>query len=180
MSVRNINKYSLTDIPRDVSKGEKDKLGIRPFEDGLTQFIEHANMPITIALQGEWGSGKTSLMNTLRNNLCEGDDARFLDVWINTWEYALMKDATTALVDIVNGMAKNITQFAGNSPTQKLGENILKFGLMAFSAAFNRGSDVVKEILNNGNKSSISEIRAELETVINECKNRDLFSLLMT
>jgi hypothetical protein len=84
-------------------------------------------------------------MNTLRNNLCEGDKARFLGVWINTWEYALMRDATTALVDIVNGLAKNITQFAENSPAQKLGENILKFGLMAFSAAFNRGSDVVKE-----------------------------------
>jgi hypothetical protein len=31
------NKYSLTDIPRDVSKGEKDKLGIGPFEDGLAR-----------------------------------------------------------------------------------------------------------------------------------------------
>jgi hypothetical protein len=164
-----INKYSITDIPRDVSKGDKDKLGIALFEDGLTQFIEHANMPVTIALQGEWGSGKTSLMNTLRSNLCEGDKARFFGVWINTWEYSLMKDATTALVDIVNGLSKNIMQFAGNSPTQKLGENILKFSLMAFSAAFNRGSDVVKEILSDGNKSSISEIRTELEAVISEC-----------
>jgi len=163
-----INKYSLTDIPRDISKGEKDKLGIGQYENGLIQFVEHANTPITIALQGEWGSGKTSLMNTLKNNLCDGEDAKFLGVWINTWEYSLMKDATTALLDIVNGLAKNITQIAGNQ-TGEVGKKIMKFGLMAFSAAFNRGSDVVKEILTEGNKSSISEIRTELEIIINDC-----------
>lgn len=162
-----INKYSLTDIPRDISKGEKDKLGIGQYENGLIQFVEHANTPITIALQGEWGSGKTSLMNTLKNNLCDGEDAKFLGVWINTWEYSLMKDATTALLDIVNGLAKNITQIAGNQ-TGEVGKKIMKFGLMAFSAAFNRGSDVVKEILTD-DKSSISEIRTELESIINDC-----------
>lgn len=51
--MKKLNKFSLTDIPRDISKGEKDKIGISPFEDGLTQFIEYANTPITIGLQGE-------------------------------------------------------------------------------------------------------------------------------
>ena len=164
----NTNKYSLTDIPRDKSKGESDKFGIGQYENGLIRFIEHANTPTTIALQGEWGSGKTSLMNTLKNNLCEGDDAKFLGVWINTWEYSLMKDATTSLLEIANGLARSITQIAGNN-TSKVGDKIIKFGLMAFSAAFNRGSDFVEEILTDGNKSSIGEIRAELETIINDC-----------
>ncbi len=163
-----MNKYSLTDIPRDIAKGEADKLGIGQYENGLIQFIEHANTPTTIALQGEWGSGKTSLMNTLKNNLCEGDNAKFSGVWINTWEYSLMRDATTALLDIVNSLTRSITQIAGNQ-TDEVGKKIVKFGLMAFSAAFNRGTDVVKEILTDGNKSSISEIRTELETIINDC-----------
>ena len=63
-------KSSITDSPRNVSKGEKDNFRIKPFEDGLTQFINSSNTPITIALQGEWGSGKTSLMNSLQDNLC--------------------------------------------------------------------------------------------------------------
>ncbi|MDR0604631.1 MAG: hypothetical protein LBG80_10050, partial [Bacteroidales bacterium] len=66
-----MNKYSIIDTP--LLKGEKDKLGIGQYEAGLRHFIEHANMPTTIALQGEWGSGKTSLMNMLKSNLCEGD-----------------------------------------------------------------------------------------------------------
>lgn len=163
------NKYSLTDIPRDISKGESDKLGISPFEDGLTQFINQANTPITIALQGEWGSGKTSLMNTLNNNLCNGKDAPFFGIWINTWEYALMKEPYSALIDIIGGLAKSINEFSGNTANKKLGEAIMKFGLMAVSATFNRGTDVVKEILTGDNKSSISEIRTELATIINDC-----------
>ena len=164
----NPSKYSLTDIPRDKSKGESDKFGIGQYENGLIRFIEHANTPTTIALQGEWGSGKTSLMNTLKNNLCEGNNAKFSGVWINTWEHSLMKDANTALLDIVSGLAKNIMQIAGHK-TNKLFESILKIGAVGAAVALNRGSHVVEEIFTDKSKSSISEIRAELETIINDC-----------
>ena len=36
-------KSSITDIPRNVSLGEKDNFGIEPFENGLTKFIENTN-----------------------------------------------------------------------------------------------------------------------------------------
>ena len=164
-------KYSLTDTPRDRAKGEADKLGIKCFEDGLIQFIIHANTPITIALQGEWGSGKTSLMNTIKNALCEGNNAPFVGVWINTWEYALMKDATTTLFDIVNDLAKKISE-AGGKSSYEIGEKILKACTMGVSAFFNRGSDVVKEIW-TGHKSSISEIRDDLKSDINDCVEKE-------
>ena len=35
------------------------------------KFIETCNMPTTIAVQGEWGSGKTSMLNQIRHELCE-------------------------------------------------------------------------------------------------------------
>jgi len=165
------NKYSLTDIPRDIANGEADKLGIGQYENGLIQFIEHANTPITIALQGEWGSGKTSLMNTLKKRLCDDKNAPFFGIWINTWEYALMKDATTALLDILNDLAKMIAEVAGKS-TNEIGEKVLKACTIGLSAFFNRGSDAVKEIWTS-DKPSISEIRADLEKEINDCvKNK--------
>ena len=33
-------------------------------------------MPTTIAIQGEWGSGKTSMMNQMKHSLCEEIPAR--------------------------------------------------------------------------------------------------------
>ena len=93
-------KSSITDIPRNVSLGEKDNFGIEPFENGLTKFIQNTNTPITIALQGEWGSGKTSLMNSLKDNLSKKDNSKFHSIWLNTWEYALMKDASSTLINV--------------------------------------------------------------------------------
>ena len=105
-------KSSITDSPRDVSIGELDNFGIEPFENGLTKFINNSNTPITIALQGEWGSGKTSLMNSLKKNLSDSDNSKYHSVWLNTWEYALMKDAQSTLMDIVTGLIQETSKIA--------------------------------------------------------------------
>ena len=53
------NKTSLSDIP---FSEERNDFGTERYVNGLIRFIEQSDAPITIALQGEWGSGKTSLM----------------------------------------------------------------------------------------------------------------------
>ncbi len=60
-------KSSIIDVPRKYS--EADLFGIQKYQNALVKFISITNTPITIALQGEWGSGKTSLMNQLRYEL---------------------------------------------------------------------------------------------------------------
>ena len=57
-------KSSIIDVPRKYT--EEDLFGINKYQEALIEFINLTNTPITIALQGEWGSGKTSLMNQLR------------------------------------------------------------------------------------------------------------------
>lgn len=60
-------KSSIIDVPRKYS--EADLFGIQKYQNALVKFIRLTNTPITTALQGEWGSGKTSLMNQLRYEL---------------------------------------------------------------------------------------------------------------
>lgn len=97
---------SIIDLPKIAS--EEDLLGINAYESGLVRFISRTRTPITIAIQGEWGSGKTSLMNSLCLDLCEGEDADFLAVWLNTWQYALMKDSESALISIMEGLTEEV------------------------------------------------------------------------
>jgi predicted KAP-like P-loop ATPase len=52
-------------IDEPLSKGEDDKLGIKGYAEALFQFITDAETPMTIGVQGDWGSGKTSLMNQM-------------------------------------------------------------------------------------------------------------------
>ncbi|WP_299051705.1 P-loop NTPase fold protein [uncultured Polaribacter sp.] len=173
-------KSSITDSPRNVSVGEKDNFKIDPFEKGLTKFIQHSNTPITIALQGEWGSGKTSLMNSLRENLCQSTESKFYDIWLNTWEYALMKDAESTLIDIIIKLIQRVSEIAGigSSKKEKLVSGIKKIGLSALriSGAFHSiGGKMADELENstNGSDATIGEIRDELESIIENFINQD-------
>ena len=56
---------NLIDLPIESSKS--DTLDVKVFVKALTDFIAYAETPMTIAIQGEWGSGKTSFMKCNAN-----------------------------------------------------------------------------------------------------------------
>ncbi|GGG88611.1 hypothetical protein GCM10011416_01110 [Polaribacter pacificus] len=175
-------KSSITDSPRNISKGEKDNFGIEPFENGLTKFINNSNTPITIALQGEWGSGKTSLMNSLKRNLSDLEESKYHSIWLNTWEYALMKDAQSTLIDIITGLIQETSKIAKVDETKinkllnTLWSGVKETSKVVAKNALNKGFDGAGEIVNtfsSNGKSSIGEIRNELEVIIENCIIKD-------
>ena len=176
-----MNLLSITDMPRNVSLGDKDNFGIEPFENGLTKFINHTNTPITIALQGEWGSGKTSLMNSLKKNLSDSDNSKYHSVWLNSWEYALMKDASTTLIDIIAKLIDEVTKIAivDKEKKNQLLKNVKKIGfsvLKVASSVNNITSSAMDEIEKSFNQEqgfTLSQIRDELELIIEDCVKKD-------
>ena len=54
---------SITDKP--VSTVADDLLKVEKYSQALSNFITRSETPITVGLQGEWGTGKTSLMSLL-------------------------------------------------------------------------------------------------------------------
>lgn len=175
-------KSSITDSPRNVKDGEKDNFGIEPFENGLTKFINNSNTPITIALQGEWGSGKTSLMNSLKKNLSDSENSKYHAIWLNTWEYALMKDAQSTLMDIITGLIQETSKIANidETKTKKL-LNTLWSGIKDTSKIVAKnaldktvdGAGTVIDAFSSKGKSSIREVRKELEIIIEDCIKKD-------
>lgn len=69
-------KTSLSDSPFNLTNlttyKDLDTLDINYYKDALVEVIEKCETPNTIAIQGEWGSGKTSLMKGIKADLCEG------------------------------------------------------------------------------------------------------------
>lgn len=114
-------KSSVIDIPR--KKNEADLFGIQKYQNALVEFVNHSHTPLTIALQGEWGSGKTSLMNLLDDELC--DKGTFYRVWINSWQYSLMRTPEEAILKIVEGMIEQILKtLSDNDGKNKTVENV--------------------------------------------------------
>jgi hypothetical protein len=63
---------------------EDDLFDVSKYVNGLADFITACVTPMTISIQGDWGSGKTSMMNMVKEAL--GD--KVLTVWFNTWQYS--------------------------------------------------------------------------------------------
>ena len=127
------------------SLDDKDRFGISRYERALTKFIEQADTPLTIALQGEWGSGKTSLMNLLKYHLCEADDAPYYPVWINTWQYSIMSNTESSIIGILQGIIYQLGNAVGelDGKRQKIGSMFANVGKIAAIAAMNIAGKVI-------------------------------------
>lgn len=65
---------------------KKDLFDIKKYIDGLTTFIETCNTPMTISIQGAWGTGKTSIMQIVNSALEKNGRAQ--SIWFNTWQFS--------------------------------------------------------------------------------------------
>ena len=79
-----IADHVATDRPN--SLGDPDFLGARRIAVGLTRFLTNRKTepPLTLAITGDWGSGKSSLMNYLFASL-KREGLR--PVWFNAWHH---------------------------------------------------------------------------------------------
>ena len=172
-------KSSIIDVPR--KHDQEDLFGIKVYQDALIKYIKLTDTPITIALQGEWGSGKTSLMNLLRWNLCEVDSAMYFPVWINTWQYSLMKTPQQAIISILEGI---VNQIVALNPNAKKNESMKKIGGLfkkmatvgAKVAVGVAGIDggVVDDIVGTDQaQSDINQLKEEIGKLINEALEMD-------
>ena len=167
-------KSSVIDVPRKYT--EEDLFGINKYQKALCKFIKHTNTPITIALQGEWGSGKTSLMNQLRWDLCDSEEAIYFPVWVNTWQYSLMKTPQQAIMSILEGCinqigALNPNERKWNESKKKIGSIFKKMATVGTKIAANTvGIDggLVDELFNADASvdSDILQLKNEIGKII--------------
>ncbi len=76
------NKTGYTDLP--IEEIEKDLLDIKVYVDSMSDFILNCETPMTIALQGDWGAGKTSMMNMI----CKQVEGETIPIWFNSWQFS--------------------------------------------------------------------------------------------
>jgi len=116
---------SLNDKPINALNRE-DTLNVSRYINALTKFIVESDTPITIGLQGEWGTGKTSMMYLLQEELRARNIATS---WVNTWQYSLFRDAKETTPAILNALLSNLKESCGTNWTIKeKGDKLVKIG----------------------------------------------------
>jgi photosystem II stability/assembly factor-like uncharacterized protein len=83
---------------RPLAAGEPDPLEFDAIARGLSRFLRNdkTQPPLTIAITGEWGSGKSSLMNLLKADL---EHYGFHPVWFNAWHHQQEEQLLAALLE---------------------------------------------------------------------------------
>ncbi len=110
-AINEASKLGLKDVP--IKNNEEEALGLGTYATVLSKFIEGCDTPLTIALQGDWGTGKTSLMNLIKENLDkESPDGskKYETIWFNTWQYAQFKMADTLTLSMLSYLIDTLSQ----------------------------------------------------------------------
>ncbi len=92
----------ISDRPLEMT--DPDPLEFKPIALGLSRFLRNENTvpPLTVAITGKWGSGKSSLMNLVRADLRAN---RFQSVWFNAWHHQKEEHLLAALLENVKAQA---------------------------------------------------------------------------
>ena len=96
-------KYiGVTDLPCE--DDSSDVLNFRKYVDGLEKFVRNCHTPMSIAIQGDWGTGKTSMINMLKKRLeNEQPSAGVLPcVYFNTLQYSQFNMAEDLYLSFVD------------------------------------------------------------------------------
>ncbi len=179
---------NVIDTPR--AAGSRDLLGVDKSIRALVRFIGTAQMQTTLAIQGEWGSGKTSLINQVRHALCEdaegsGDGGKpFYGIWVNTWQYSLMRSPEDVLLNVISGITHEVVSIIQRRHQTRL-ENTLdsvkgmlgRLALVGAKAAVSKagvpGAAVDALVSSNKTRSEVEDFRDKLAGAIRDCLAAD-------
>lgn len=83
---------------------DKDHLQIKPLARSISRFLRNDKTipPLTIAITGEWGKGKSSLMNLIAEDLKKYDAH---PVWFNAWHHQKEEHLLAALLENIRNQA---------------------------------------------------------------------------
>ena len=159
--------FGNTDKP--VEKIENDAFGISRYINGLCTFILHCETPMTISIQGDWGSGKTSMMNMVRSKI----ENSVHTIWFNTWQFSQFQQDNLAismlgsLLSELNSDENKIKKLMGSLGS--VSKTALK--IMVDNTAGGVAADKLSEIIGTREIDSAKEIKkiiSEFQEAINK------------
>jgi len=97
-----VSNLAISDRP--LEPGDPDAMNLNALAQGLSMFLRNQNTkpPLVLAVNGDWGTGKSSLMNLLQNDI-RGRGARA--VWFNAWHHQKEQQLLAALLQTVRRQA---------------------------------------------------------------------------
>ena len=171
-----MKKMGYPDKP--VASITEDLFNVEVYVNALCSFIRSCETPMTISIQGDWGSGKTSMMNMMRANM----QGAVWPVWFNTWQFSqfdMGNSLAFSMMDVLlNGLG------CEKDVRQKILMGLRGFGRKALKVATDHviggeTAGMVGELLSDGEvdfASEIIELKSKFQKAVDDKlqkENRD-------
>lgn len=80
-----IDRNTEIDFEDKIVNERDDKLNFVEFSESFSNFLKVLKPPNCVGIFGSWGTGKTSLMNFIKDNLSR--DESIIPIWFDSWKY---------------------------------------------------------------------------------------------
>ena len=159
-------KNGFVDLPIKHIK-EEDALEVHKYVKGISNFIVECPTPMTIAIQGGWGSGKTSLMNLVEENIA-GKNKPIINISVNTWQYSQFKMDDQLSISLIQNIIRKLNQKAVSKKETIVykGKDLLK--LLSSIAIYQVGGENASAIASNFSNPDISDFSSLVEKLKND------------
>ena len=163
---------------------EEESLGLSDFASSLSEFVLKCETPLTISLQGDWGSGKTSLMYLINEEL-RRNNPNLPVIWFNTWQYSQFDLGDDLPISLISHVIREI----GSEEDKRFAKNVRwllgKVPKVAAIAAFGKkGGEAVEELTKTGEELDptfqIKGLRKKLEELVTKkCEENQVDRLVV-
>ena len=162
-----------TDKP--LSGRSEDIFDVEKYIKGLSSFILECDTPMTVAVQGDWGSGKTSFMMLIREEL----EAKVLPVWFNTWQFSQFNLGDRLPLLLVSRLTaalglKGIQVDSIKSSLRTLGGVLFRVGLSAANTVTGLDVSGAAEAAIHSSEEDVTEAVSTLKSRFQDCVKQAL------
>ena len=126
---------------------------------------------MTIGVQGQWGSGKTSMLNSIKKHL--DSETEYRQIWINSWELSILCTPEETLIkvieEIVDELVQDLPDDAFKAKIKSTASSFIKgaISVTAEKVAGRRGAKLADDLLNNEEKvKGVKELRSQLSDLV--------------
>jgi predicted transport protein len=164
-----IMKNGFVDLPIKHIK-EEDALGVHKYVSGISNFIVECPTPMTMAIQGGWGSGKTSLMNLVEENITK-ENKHIINIRVNTWQYSQFKMDDQLSISLIQNIIRKLNEKTTNKKgvisDKAKGLAKLLGSIAMYQVGGESASDIIKA-LSNSDITDLSSLIEKLKEELNE------------
>jgi hypothetical protein len=142
---------------KPVASITEDLFHVEVYVDALCQFIETCDTPMTVSIQGDSSSGKTSMMNMMRAKMADS----IWPVWFNTWQFSQFDMGNSLAFSMMDVLLKGVN--CDSELREKIVKGIAGFGRKFITVATDHvlggaSAEIVDELASGPDADYATEI----------------------